>query len=167
MSFLFYILSFLLFLELLLHCAAVTLVFYMYPCNTKDEQVCYSFQMLLFLQKCLWKMIELSNQFKSITDKYWWKIQFWQKLIGTIENNNNLPPHHWPLRESFHFSSGCIFLHSGSLLNGFTLADGSRLRVFVTFQNRAQTLLDSWMETSEMTSEPLALLLHSLTFTLS
>lgn len=31
------------------------------------------------------------------------------KLNGTVENNYILPNSHWPLKDSFHFSSGCIF----------------------------------------------------------
>lgn len=53
-----------------------------------------------------------------------------------------------------------VFVHSGSLLNGFTPADGNTSKsppifFFATFQNFAQNSLDSWMETSEMTNEPL------------
>lgn len=43
----------------------------------------------------------------------------------------------------------------------------SRLWVFATFQNFAENSLDSWMETSEMTNEPLVPLSLCLSFTLS
>lgn len=43
----------------------------------------------------------------------------------------------------------------------------SHLWVFATFQNFAQNSVDSWMETSEMTSEPLIPSSLCLTFTLS
>lgn len=52
-----------------------------------------------------------------------------------------------------------IFFRSENLLNGFNPADGNTWKVtfefFETFQVFAQNSLDSWMETTELTNEPL------------